>query len=289
MFDMQGVFDIHVHTDPDAFPRLGDDVAVTDACARVGMAGIALKCHVESTASRAHHLNRDRTGFRAVGGVVLNYAVGGINPAAVEACLRLGGGIVWMPTGHSAHHAELTGGLGKWGPSFMKLYVPEGATGLTVLDDEGALTDEARTTLELIAEHDALLATGHLSAREILAVLDAASALGVRVLVNHPMYIPACGLDFIEEVTSAGAWVEICAVTVGGFWSKLTLDQVQAMIETAGPERVVLASDGGGIQTPMPHEALRVFADNLLHIGVNEEHVRRMASDNPRELVGLAG
>ncbi|GII24745.1 hypothetical protein Pme01_43420 [Planosporangium mesophilum] len=289
MFDMTDVIDLHVHTAPDTFPRLGDDLAIARACAAAGMAGMAVKCHYEGTAARAHLVNQQVPGFTMFGGITLNYPVGGINPAAVHSCLAIGGRVVWMPSGHAHYHSEVTGTLGGWGNSFMQLYNPPDATGLTVLDGDGRLTDAAREVVRLVAAADALLATSHLSPHEILAVLDDAADVGTRVLVNHVMYMPQCDLDFIAEIVRRGGYVEICSVLVSGFWDKLRLDDVQAVIDRVGAGRVVLASDGGGIQTPMPHESLRVLADNLLHRGVPESELRRMLVDNPRHLLGLSG
>lgn len=288
MFDLTGVIDLHVHTGPDMFPRIGDDLEIARSCAAAGMAGMAVKCHFESTAVRAHLVNQQVSGFTMYGGVTLNYPVGGINPAAVHASLAMGGQVVWMPSGHSAYHASITGSLGGWGNSFMQLYNPPDATGIRVLKEDGTLRTEAREVVRLVAENDALLATSHLSPPEILAVVDEAKAVGARVLVNHVMYMPACDIDFVAEVVDRGATVELCSVLVGGFWNKLSLDDVVGVIERVGPEAVVLASDGGGIQTPTPHESLRVLADNLIHHGVAEGDVRRMVVDNPRRLLGIS-
>lgn len=287
MFDMTGAIDMHVHTGPDLFPRLGDDAEIARGCAAAGMSGMAVKCHFEGTAIRAHLVNQMVPDFTMYGGITLNYPVGGINPTAVHACLSVGGNVVWMPSGHSCYHAEITGSLGGWGNSFMQLQNPAGATGISVLDEDGKLIDDAREVVRLIAQSSALLATSHLSPREILAVLDEARTVGARVLVNHVMYMPDCDYDFIAEVVARGALVEVCSVLVSGFWDKLRLDNVQQIIDRVGADSVVLASDGGGIQTPTPHESLRVLLDNLLHVGVPEADLRRMVVDNPRRLLGI--
>ncbi len=287
MFDMTDVIDLHVHTGPDLFPRLGDDAEIARGCASAGMRGMAVKCHFEPTTVRAHLVNQMVPDFTMYGGITLNYPVGGINPTAVHACLALGGSVVWMPSGHSRYHAEITGTLGGWGNDFMKLRNPVGASGITVLDDDGELIEDAREVIRLVAQTSSLLATSHLSPTEILAVLDDAATVGTRVLVNHVMYMPDCDYDFIEEVVRRGAKVEVCSVLVSGFWDKLKLDNVVQIIERVGAENVVLASDGGGIQTPTPHESLRVLLDNLLHQGVPEEQLRRTVVDNPAQLLGL--
>jgi hypothetical protein len=286
-FDLTGTIDMHVHTAPDIFPRLGDDLAIAQGLKSAGMVGMAVKCAFQGSEVRAHLVNQMLEGFTMYGGITLNYPVGGINPTAVETSLRVGGRVVWGPSGHARHHAEVTGHLGGWGNSFMNLPVPKDATGVTVLDEDGALTDDAHEVVRLVAEHDALLATSHLGPEEALLLTDEAVKVGARVLVNHVLYIPKGDLSFVREVASRGADVEICSILIGGFWNKLTFEDVMSVIDNVGYEHVILASDGGGIQVPSPHESLRVLANNLVHADVPEKHVRHMMDANPRRLLGI--
>ena len=62
------------------------------------MAGFVLMKHRQPTALAAYALNRMYPGFHAVGSIVLNTSVGGLNPDAVEASAKLGAKVVWMPT-----------------------------------------------------------------------------------------------------------------------------------------------------------------------------------------------
>ena len=88
---VEGAIDLHIHTHPCLFPRIGDDRAIVAAAAAAGMRGVMLKCHHESSVSRAYLVNAEFPDIDVFGGIVLNSYVGGINPAAVEAALRLGG------------------------------------------------------------------------------------------------------------------------------------------------------------------------------------------------------
>jgi len=177
VFTLDGVIDLHVHAGPDVLGRVGDDIDIATGCRDAGMAGMAVKAHLESTSSRAYHTNKAVPGFRYIGGVCLNYPVGGINPAAVDACLRLGGRVVWMPSGHSRFHAEVTGALGNWGYSDMDIYNPADAAGISVLDTDGQLTAATREVVALVHEYDALLATSHLSPQEIQRLLPIATVV----------------------------------------------------------------------------------------------------------------
>ena len=285
MFKLDGAIDMHVHAGPDLLGRIGDDVEIATACRDAGMAGMVVKAHLESTASRAYHTNKTVPGFRYYGGICLNYPVGGINPAAVDACLRLGGRVVWMPSGHARYHAQLTGQLGNWGYSDMRIYAPTGATGISVLDDDGGLTPETREVVALVREHNAVLATSHLSPAEIVALTGFARREGVKVVMTHIMWTPEYDLDLGRALVDLGAVIEIACSTVGGYTNRLPLRDAVAMIGTLGPANVVLASDAGGVRHPRPDEALRVLANNLAEQGVKPADLVQMLCRNPADLL----
>ncbi len=86
-----GAIDLHVHSGPDVFGRGFLDVEVARAAKRAGMRGLVLKNHVTSTADRAYLVMQQVPGLEVFGGIVLNGAVGGINPQAVEWMHRMEG------------------------------------------------------------------------------------------------------------------------------------------------------------------------------------------------------
>lgn len=285
MFDLKGAIDMHVHAGPDLLGRVGDDIEIATGCRDAGMAGMVVKAHLESTSSRAYHTNRAVQDFRYVGGICLNYPVGGINPAAVDACLRLGGRVVWMPSGHSRFHAELTGKLGNWGYSDMSIYNPGDAVGISVLDDDGKLTAATREVLSIIRDQDAILATSHLSPEEIVTLTREARSQGIKTVMTHIRWTPAYDLDLGRAVVELGGIVEIACSTVGGYTNRLPLTEAVEMIRTLGPENIILASDAGGVRHPRPHEALRVLANNLLEQGISAADLRLMLCETPARLL----
>ena len=285
MFSLDGVIDLHVHAGPDVLGRVGDDIEIATGCRDAGMAGMAVKAHLESTSSRAYHTNKAVPGFRYIGGICLNYPVGGINPAAVDACLRLGGRVVWMPSGHARFHAEVTGALGNWGYSDMDIYNPADAAGISVLDADGELTPAAKEVVNLVRDHAALLATSHLSPEEILALARHCQEQRVKLIVTHIRWTPKYDLELARRAVEFGAVIEIACSTVGGYTNRFPIDEVVAMIEEFTPENLVLASDAGGVRHPRPHEAIRVLAANLWERGVGEAALSTMLKDNPARLI----
>jgi hypothetical protein len=142
--DLAGTIDLHLHTAPDVRPRKLDDLEAARQAAARGMRAILLKSHVTLTADRAALAESVVQGVRVFGGLALNEPVGGLNPAAVETALRLGAAQIWMPTQSAAAEPHP---------------IPE--PGLTIFGDQG-LKPSVLDILRLIAEHDAILGTGHL-------------------------------------------------------------------------------------------------------------------------------
>jgi Family of unknown function (DUF6282) len=281
---LQGAIDLHVHCAPSFFTRWGDGLDLMRACEHAGMAAVLLKAHEGSTVAEAAVLNRLST-LEVVGGVVLNRYVGGINPAAAEAALRLGGRCIWFPTMDADAHAKAFGSTGAYPSQRGGI---ESATGIRVLDDEGELVQTARDVLALAAEHDALVATGHLDGGEIRALLSTAREAGVqRFLVQHPSFtVPGLGMSELEPLVEQGAVVELTYLNVSPLWRTSTVEQGAEILARLGGEAVILSSDAGQAHNPSPPEALRSFAQALYEQGIAESELAKTLRDTPRRLLG---
>ena len=286
--DMHGAVDIHVHSEPDVFPRIGDDVMVCSHAAEVGLRAIVLKCHSERTTSRAYLTNQFMPGIQVLGGIVLNRAVGGINPAAVESALQLGAKQVWMPTVDAANHAATFGSTGAYDKQ-RSTVARAGDTGIRILDETGALLPEIYEVLDLVAERNVILGTCHLSGEEIHKLVPAAFERGVqKVLITHPYFkVPGFEPEDVKTLTGLGAYAEFGYCTVSPMWGHAPLTKVVETIEAIGPERAVLMSDTGQRHNPMPAESLRVFAQSVHESGISEQAVEQMIKQNPYELLDL--
>lgn len=289
LVNLQGAIDLHVHTYPCLFPRLCDDYTAAKAASQAGMGGMVLKCHHESTVSRAREVGRQVEGFKVYGGIVLNTYVGGINPAAVEAALKMGGKIVWMPTIDAAYHARVHGSRGRYD-------VQEGGNtgrpgereGITIWDDEKNITPNTLEVLDLVAQYDAILGTSHLSPEEIYELVKAARGRGVKkILITHPFFkVPKLSLQELKELVELGAIAEFGYCTVSPMWHYATIDEVFIALKTIGIENAVLMSDAGQRHNPFPHEALRIFAQCLYEKGLSEKEIRHLTVEKPAELLG---
>src|SRR3954452_17001945 len=95
---VRGGFDPDVHVAPDFAPRRITDLELARRCVELGLAGFGLMSHYTATAERAAVVNAGAGAALAVGSIVLNHAVGGLNATAVEVAARQGARIVWLPT-----------------------------------------------------------------------------------------------------------------------------------------------------------------------------------------------
>lgn len=286
LIDTENAIDLHCHPYPDLFPRLADDFDIAMAARDAGMQALMLKCHHESTVSRAYLVQRIIPEIRIFGGVVLNSYVGGINPAAVEAALRLGGKEVWMPTVDAGYHAQVHGGTGGYESQSGGV---SHAEGIWVADADGKLHSTVKQVLELVAEHNAILGTCHLSPREIVALVKEAKDVGVsKIVVTHPFFkVPNLDLDTIEELGRLGAMPEFGYCTISPAWQYAAPGKILEAIRRVGTSRCLLVSDTGQRHNPLPSEALRALAQTMFEKGNTEHDIHQMISHNPHDLLEL--
>ncbi len=286
LVDMTGAVDLHFHSHPCLFPRLADDLEVAVAAAEAGFRAMLFKCHHESSVSRAYYIERMASPLRAFGGIVLNSYVGLVNPAAVEATLRLGGKAVWMPTVDAGFHAQVHGSTGKYLAQSGGI---ESSDGYWVTDENGKLKPEVHEVLELVAEHNVMLGTAHLSPAEIVELVPRAREAGVeKVVITHPFYkTPALDIDTLEDLVRQGAIAEFEYCGLSPAWHVAEVESVVEAIKRLGPANCTLVSDAGQRHNPIASEALRVFAQTVYEKGIPKADVELMIRDNPAALLDL--
>ncbi|MFY1668648.1 DUF6282 family protein [Plantactinospora sp. WMMB334] len=290
-----GAYDTHVHVAPDVMARRIDDLDLAGRFAEVGLAGFVLKSHYVATAERAAVVRRVRPGVDVLGAVTLNGAMGGMNPVAVEIAGRQGARVVWMPTVDAgnqrrSHAADLPGAKpAMWGALQADLHtqgiVP---AAVEVVDPDGRVLEPVRQVLRVIARHDLVLATGHLAGPEIVAVVHAARAEGVRrIVVTHPEFtsqrLPVAQQ---RELAEAGALLERCFTTP--YTGKVSWPDLFGNIRAVGVAHSVLSSDLGQPFNPPVEDGLALFADRLLEAGFAERDIETMAVRNSRRLAAPA-
>lgn len=283
MIDLSGTIDLHVHSAPDVYPRLLDDLEVVQAAEAVGMRAVLLKSHHTLTADRAQLVER-HVGIAVRGGLALNLSVGGINPVAVETALAFGARQIWMPTIHARHCLRMAAS------EMFAAEARKGYAGLAPFDDEGHPVAGLLAILEMIRDADAVLGTGHLAPEESLRLLETARDMNLsRLLVTHPlMSFTRFTFDEMQRACELGAYLEFDALTCRPTWPEFMPASTTARaIAEIGAEHCVLASDGGQDWNPAAPQMLLTFAEELTGHGVAADALRRMMHDNPAYLLGV--
>jgi hypothetical protein len=286
---VKGAIDMHAHTAPALFPRPIKDTDLAKVALDYGMRGFVLKDHDSMTTHRAEHVKRWFPGLEPIGAIVLNRSVGGLNPHVVQAALHYGTKVVWMPSNHAQYHADYFGI-----PDYPQLgrtrrQLP--GAGVTVFDQNGALTPEVYQILDLIAEEDACLCTGHLSLEEVRVLQDAAIERNVRKFVVTHVNWALCkkDLDLQRELIAKGAYLEYVAISCVSptFYEQSPTELANWIKETQG-ERIIMSSDLGQGSGPPHPEGLRMMVFSLLDEGVPYEYLEKMLKVNPAFLCGLS-
>jgi hypothetical protein len=292
---LDGAVDLHVHPYPSPFPRRMDAAEAAQRAADAGMRAIVVKSHHHDTAMdvaalREHGISS--SGIDVFGGIALNTQVGGLNPHAVNLCLAMGGKVVWFPTiaspKHIEHHREHP--QLKF-PSLAVDLIPEEPIDVFAGGD-GTLRPEVHEILTMIADADAVLASGHMPAPSIIAVFEAAKEHGVRrMIVNHPNFVIEASKDEVKTLAELGALIEhsLCMYDEESSFHNWQIDTLVDWIRWVGPERSSLGSDLGQANNPFPADSFRKICSRLLEAGMTEREVRMLVADNPARLLGVDG
>src|SRR6476660_2413275 len=273
---LNGVVDIHAHSDPDSVPRSIDAIDAAKLARSRGIRGLVLKNHYEPTASLAFLVRKVVPGIELFGGIALNRTVGGVNPAAVERMTGVKGGwgrVVWMPTFDAENQVR---------------YSKESRPFVAVSKD-GKLLPEVREVLALIAKNKLPLATGHSSPAEDLMLIREARRAGVTsIVVTHGMLPPVgMSIEQMREAAGLGAYIEFVYNALIGATKAFELPEYANAIRAVGPEHCILSSYLGQAGNPLHPDGLEAFFAALRSQGFTVSEIERMAKTNPARLLGL--
>ncbi|MFQ5775080.1 MAG: DUF6282 family protein [Kiloniellaceae bacterium] len=282
---IQGAIDFQVHSAPDIIGLSVNDLEVARAARRAGMRAIVLMNHITITADRAGLVAAEVPGIEVFGGIVLNRAVGGINPIAVEWMHRFEGGrgkVVWFPTFEADHHKKTFGG----------------GDGIKLMKD-GKLKPEVEEVLKIIARENLVLHTGHVTPKETLALIKRGKELGIEnMAVTHAMAdVPGLSLDQMKQAAAMGAMLELVYLNVlmgpkahlGWMrrWKRVSPKDMAAAIKAVGADHFILSSDLGQSGNPIHPDGYKRLVIGLKKAGVSQAEIDKMMKTNPAKLLGL--
>lgn len=281
---LRGSIDMHVHFDPEpgAFRRK-NALETALAAQEMGLRGIVLKNHNYMTAPLASLVSELVPDIAVWGSICLDYECGGLNAYAVETAAKLGAKVVWLPCLCSTNSKTLVA---------RRVGIDVGGDGISILGEHGRLVPEVVEILRIIKDYDMVLATGHISAREIIAVVDKAKQLGVvKMMVTHAMssFLSESILspDERQMLAKEGVLMEHTAFEISPTIVRANPADVAAAIKSEGPRNCIMSTDLGDWSNPPVAEGMRMFISSMIKCGLSEEDITYMVNLNPARLMGL--
>jgi hypothetical protein len=273
---LNGVIDIHVHSGPDSVARSIDAVDLAKLAKARGMRGLVLKNHYEPTASLAYVVRQLVPGLEVFGGIDLNFAVGGVNPAAIERMVLMKGGygrVVWLPTFDAENQVK-----------FSKESRP-----FVSVSRNGDLLPETKAVIALAAKHHLMLETGHSSATEGLMIIREAKRQGVEhIVVTHGMIAPvSMSIAQMREAAGLGAYIEFVYNGLIGKGKEFEMRDYARAIREVGAKSCILSSDMGQVGNPLHPDGLEAFFAGLRKEGISQQDIALMSVTNPAIALGV--
>jgi hypothetical protein len=279
---LRGAIDMHLHTGPDVMPSRVDALEAAKQARQAGMRAIVIKNHSYPTTPLAIMVKQLVPEVTVFGSVCLDDDIGGLNADALEKHADMGARVVWMPTFSSANSR----------PAMRKLGLKLEGDGFSIIDGRGRLVPQIERILEIVRGHGVVLASGHVSPRESLALVERARAVGIdRIVITHPsdaeFVVQAHTIEELQRLAGMGAFIEQTFVTMlPTEWSHPPGPRIKAM-KDVGIEHCIMSTDLGQLWNPPPAEGLRLFMATLLRNGVSEKEIETMVKKNPARLLGL--
>ncbi|MEM0349610.1 MAG: DUF6282 family protein [Candidatus Caldarchaeum sp.] len=288
---VRNTVDMHLHGAPTGWmPYRPSMLKTSQEASAAGMKALAFKDHYYMTSPIAYVIQESlepwctERGLRPVevyGGVTLNYAVGGLNPAVVRTVLKgdfkKHTKVIWMPSIDS----DLTRRAANLGP------------GITILEN-GRLKDEVKEIVDIVAssDHKVAIETSHLYYEEILALAEECEKKGVDLVVTHAnQELTLLTVEEALKLVERKAWIQLAIISMLGTpiaapgWVVNYHHSIE-LLKAVGPDRIILATDAG--QTgAKPVEYMKLGIWSLLSRDIGADVVTKITIDNPSKVLGL--
>lgn len=292
---LKDAVDGHVHACPHLNAR---SLTVFDAvrnAAHAGMRGIGLMDNFCNSSGYAALAMRELSelGVEVFGGLIMEPPAGGVSAEAVRIALGYGYGppfgsgsgarFISLPTHHTRNIARQE----RRTPLYVEacLEIPE----------RGELPGDLPEILDLVAMHDVVLNTGHVTGPESVRLAEIARTRGVARIIAPSSYY---SIEEVRALASLGVMTEhsfffVSHATQAGLTHvdaekhtvpQVTVSRMVELIRAAGIDHCILSSDCGVALLPPPHEGLREFLLLLEACGIDRADLKRMTSDNPASL-----
>lgn len=281
---VRGAIDMHVHFAPEPGVSRHKNALESVLTAReLGLGGIVLKNRLFQTAPLASIVSQLVPGIAVFGSFCLDAESGGVNLQAAEVAAKMGAKVLWLPVFTSANSKFLVK---------RKTGIDIPGDGISILAKDGRLLPELVDILKVVKDYDMVLATGHISAREILAAVEKALQLGIRkIVITHAMsdYLSETILSEKNrlELAHKGVIIEHTAWEISPTGGRRDPAEVVTAMKAEGPANCIISSDFGGPAHPSAGEGIRLFISTMLKYGLTPDDITRMVKLNPARLLAM--
>src|SRR5690606_2680520 len=134
---------------------------------------------------------------------------------------------------------------------------------IRVLDEQGGLVPACNEILDIIKEHDAVLASGHLSTAEPLVLLPEARRRGIRCVITHATFIEM-PVEAQQQLAGLGCYIEQCGMALFRDDAEEGVQRILSDVRAVGPEHVILSTDLGQAKNPDPAVGFGMWFERFL-------------------------
>jgi len=281
--------DIHVHIGPEIIPRKYTiEQLIKEEQGKIG--GFVLKNHFYPTTPFIRKV-KPSDKLRLFGSIVLNSAVGGLNPEAIYAANLIANSpiMVWFPTIHAENFLKQS--KYEIAPEWVKKKGFQARLARdvksVVVTKNKKLTQEAIYVLRVIKKCNGVLATGHISWEESMILINKAIKMGIpKIVVTHPIYQKiSMPINIQKDLAQKGCFIEQSYSMY--FIDKISIPKIVNQIKKVGSNSVILSSDVGQTFGPSPSEALLKFSTLLNKRGMQNNELFTMMVTNPKKLLKI--
>ena len=290
---LKGSVDNHIHCCPHINKRSTNIFEVIKKAEQLEMHAVGLMDNFSNTSGYASLVKKylPKLKLKVFGGLIMEPPSGGVSYENAKISLNYsyfqndGAKFISFPTHHTRHIAKLE--------KREKNYI----TKCFHVPDTGP-TQETMKILELIAQKDIVMNTGHLSAKETINLVKYAKKIGVKkilipsntfnltTITKLKKFRPKFEFSyfFISKAT------DIPLTHVDGEKHKIqgTNEKLlKILIKTAGPKNVILSSDCGVSILPKPHIGFSNFINHIQKLGFSKKEIEYMIKINPKKLFNL--
>lgn len=287
---LKDVVDLHVYCLPCVYMRLFDEIEIARQMRSVGYRAFVSKRHHCCNADSAKLAAKYVPGIEVFGGIVLNWAVGGLNPQAVDAAILMGAKIVWFGNMHAGTLSKEpfysqydwqnipADHIYKTRPIKPYLKAPP----INVIDlDTGKVVPPVYDIIDLIADAgDIILNTCHISYKECEALIPEARKGGVtRIMVDHAHRFT---IEEQKKLADMDAYMEYDIPK-----DESRHPKIADMIKAVGASRCVITSGMGAATHCHPIDEMRHIMMSLRLQGISEKDIDLMTKITPAKLLAL--